>query len=343
MPEVSVIIPSYNHASFIGKAVDSVFSQTCPEIELIVVDDGSTDNSLEVLAGFSDPRLRVFSQPNQGAHAAINRGLHTATGEYLAILNSDDFYHPLRLAKMLEVVKADPQIGLVGSYIDIVDRDGKSLGTKHGYADCSPWLLEEPERSFRSGSDLHKALLTENYWSTTSNFFFSRRWFETVGEFRPLRYVHDWDFALRMAKKARMVLLADVLMHYRVHETNTIREDQAAMIFEICWCLAVNLPEQLADPDFVNIFDAPIVDELLHSIYTFGLERVLNVMLLQRFSENQTRALEFLAPKHPIRATYQAFIQRELSKIQAISPPLQPMDQASFVERFLSRLRRKEP
>lgn len=341
MPELSVVIPSYNHARFIARAVSSVLNQSFKDLELIVVDDGSTDNSLEVLSGFSDPRVRVLTQPNQGAHAAINRGLRAATGEYLAILNSDDLYHPLRLAKMLEVLKADRQVGLVGSYIDIIDRDGKSLGIKHGYADSSPWLLEVPERSFRAGNDLHKALLTENYWSTTSNFVFPRRWFEVVGEFRPLRYAHDWDFSLRMARVARMVLLPDVLMHYRVHATNTIREDRAAMIFEICWCLAVHLPEHLAERAFADIFAAPIVDELLHSIYTFGLERVLSVMLLQRLAENQPQALDLLAPDHPVRATYLAFIQRELAKTQAISPPSQPNHRASFIERVLSRLRRK--
>ena len=341
MPEISVIIPSYNHAAYIGDAVESVISQSCTDFELIVVDDGSTDNSLEVLSGFSDPRLRVLTQPNQGAHAAINRGLREATGEYLAILNSDDLYHPLRLAKMLEVLKADRQVGLVGSYIDIIDRDGKSLGIKHGYDDSSPWLLEVPERSFRAGKDLHKALLTENYWSTTSNFVFPRRWFEAVGEFRPLRYTHDWDFALRMARVSRMVLLPDVLMHYRVHATNTIREDQAAMIFEICWCLAVHLPEHLADQAFADISTASIVDELLHSIYTFGSERVLSVMLLQRLAENQPQALGLLAPEHPVRAAYLAFIQRELTKTQVISPPPQPNHRASLIQRVISRSRRK--
>jgi GT2 family glycosyltransferase len=282
-----------------------------------------------------------LTQANQGAHAAINRGLREATGEYLAILNSDDLYHPHRLAKMLEVLIADPQVGLVGSYIDIIDQNGKSLSIKHGYADSSPWLLEIPERSFRAGNDLHKALLTENYWSTTSNFVFSRRWFEAVGEFRPLRFTHDWDFALRMARVARLVLLPDVLMHYRVHATNTIREDRAAMIFEVCWCLAVHLPEHLADPAFTDIFAAPIIDELLHSIYTFGLERVLSVMLLQRLAENQLQALDLLTHNHPVRATYIAFIQRELAKTQAISPSAQPIHRASLLEQLRLRLRRK--
>ena len=339
MPEISVIIPSYNHAAYIGHAVESVFSQSHTDFELIVVDDGSTDNSLEVLSGFNDPRLRVLTQPNQGAHAAINRGLRAATGEYLAILNSDDLYHPLRLAKMLEVLKADRQVGLMGSYIDIIDQNGKSLGIKHGYADSSPWLLEVPEHSFRAGNDLHKALLTENYWSTTSNFVFPRRWFEAVGEFRPLCYAHDWDFALRTARVARMVLLPKVLMCYRIHETNTIRKDRAAMIFEICWCLAVHLPQHLADPEFTDLRTAPIVDELLYSIYTFGLERVLNVMLLQRLAENLQLALELLDPGNPVRASYLAFIQRELAKAQPVLPTAQPAHRNNIIARALSKLR----
>jgi len=341
MPEISVIIPSYNHAPYIGKAVESVLSQSYSDFELIVVDDGSTDNSLEVMSSFSDPRLKILTQGNQGAHAAINRGLRAARGEYLAILNSDDRYHPLRLEKMLKVLLADRQVGLVGSYIDIIDQDGKSQGIKHGFKDSSPWLLEAPERSFRAGNDLHKALLTENYWSTTSNFVFPKRWFEVVGEFRPLRYTHDWDFALRMANVARMELIPEVLMQYRVHANNTIREDRAGMIFEIAWCLAMHLPVHLADRSFADIFAAPMVDELLNSIYTFGLERVLTVMLLQRLAENPAQALELLAPNHPVRATYLEFIQRELTKSSAISPPSQPKHQAGYFERLLSRLRRK--
>jgi len=338
MPEISVIIPSYNHASYIGKAIKSVYSQSYTDFELIVVDDGSTDNSLDILNSISEPHMKVISQPNQGAHTAINRGLETATGEYLAILNSDDLYHPLRLEKAMDLFKADKQVGLVGSYIEIIDQRGKSLGIKHGYADCSPWPLDFPECSFRSGSDLRKALLVENYWSTTSNFIFPRWLFETVGEFRPLRYAHDWDFALRTARVARMVLLPEVLMHYRVHATNTIREDQAAMIFEICWCLAMHLPEHLADRAFVDIFSAPIIDELLHSIYAFGLERVLSVMLLQRFSENQLQAISLLASNNSIRAAYLAFIQREMAKTQSKSSSLKPIQETNLIKRVLSRL-----
>jgi glycosyltransferase involved in cell wall biosynthesis len=313
VPEFSVVIPSYNHAAYIGEAVESVLNQTRPDLELIVVDDGSTDSSLEVLSRFSDPRLRVIAQANQGAHAALNRGLEAAAGEYIAILNSDDAYHPQRLEKAAIALAADPQPGLVGSYIEIVDSRGKPQGVKHGYADCPPWLLERPERSFRAGADLQDALLTENYWSTTSNFVFPRRVFHQVGGFLPLRFTHDWDFALRVSRVAPMVLLPEPLMRYRVHARNTIRQDQAAMIFEICWIQAVHVPPHVAKGEFYGSH-APQerIDQLLHSLYAFGVDRVLSVMLLQNLSANPKLALELLAPDNPTRARYIEFISRQL-------------------------------
>ena len=105
MPKISVIIPSYNHAAYIGEAVHSVLTQSEGDLDLIVVDDGSTDSSLKVLERFTDHRLRVIAQTNQGAHAAINRGLQAASGNYLAILNSDDVYHPQRLEKLTGLLK----------------------------------------------------------------------------------------------------------------------------------------------------------------------------------------------------------------------------------------------
>jgi glycosyltransferase involved in cell wall biosynthesis len=287
MARVSVIIPSYNHAAFIGEAIDSVLRQSEPDLELIAVDDGSTDQSVEILSTISDPRMQVIQQDNLGAHSAINRGLEKATGEFLAILNSDDSYHPKRLEKTIAALEKNEHAGLAGSYIRIVDAQNRTLGIKHGYQDCEPWLLEAPQLSFRANQDLRSALLTENYWSTSSNFVFPRRWFEKVGTFRPLRFTHDWDFALRMARIADLIMLPEPLVNYRVHETNTIREDQSAMIFEICWCLAVHMPNHVSDNEFFKRLPPETrVKQLLHSIYVFGCERLLNVMLLQRLSEN---------------------------------------------------------
>lgn len=309
MARISVVIPSYNHATYIAEAINSVLAQSEKDLELIIIDDGSTDNSLEVLSDFTDRRMRIIGQANQGAHAAINRGLREASGEYLAILNSDDVYHPRRLEKILAVIQADLQVGLAASYIQIIDAQGQSLGIKHGYHDCEPWLLQHPERSFRAGKDLHAALLTENYLATTSNYVFRRYWYEQVGDFRPLRYAHDWDFALRLARISRLSLIPEPLLRYRVHPSNTIRENQAAMVFEICWCLAVNLPEHLTGPYFSKDYlPQTRVERLLNSIYVYDAELALSSMLLQNLHRNPNLAMQLLQPDDPIRNQYIQYI-----------------------------------
>lgn len=334
MPEISVIIPSFNHAAYLAQAVHSVLSQSIADLELIVVDDGSTDGSLEVLAGFSDPRLRVISQSNHGAHAAINRGLGEAAGPFLAILNSDDFYQPSRLEKLLAALRAHPAAGFAGSHIEVIDSQGRSLGVKHGYRDLSPWLLEQPELSFRAGDDLRAALLTENYWSTTSNFVFRRSLYQQAGEFRPLRYVHDWDFALRAARLAPILLLDEPLLKYRIHAHNTIRENQAAMVFEILWCLAVHLPQHLADGEFFAQAPEPTrVEQLLHSIYAFDCDQVLAVLLLQRLHENTPAALNLLETGDPARGKYLDFIRAHL----AAEPEAAPPDRLGKAARYLKK------
>jgi glycosyltransferase involved in cell wall biosynthesis len=340
MAEISVIIPSYNHAAYLAEAVSSVLTQSIAGLELIVVDDGSLDNSLDILAGFADPRLRVYTQANQGAHAAINRGLRAASGSYLAILNSDDAYHPQRLEKLVEALKNDPETGLAGSYIQLVDQQGRPLGIKHGYQDCEPWLLENPGRSFRAGDDLRAALLTENYFATSSNFVFSRPWFERAGEFRPLRYTHDWDYALRLAELAKVTLLPEPLVRYRVHTANTIRQDRAGMLFEICWILAVHLPAYPLDrPTSSRPPLEKRIDLLLHSIYTAQCDRVLSVMLLQRLRDHLDEALQLLEPEDPAHAIYLETIHQQIGN----EPPTVSARRSPVIARLRTLIGRIKP
>ncbi|HPH94617.1 MAG TPA: glycosyltransferase [Anaerolineaceae bacterium] len=335
MPTYSVIIPSYNHAAYIGKAVQSVLDQTRPDLELIVIDDGSSDNSLEVLRGFNDRRMQVISQANQGAHAAINRGLHLAQGDTLAILNSDDVYHPRRFETLLPLFEANPNLGLAASHIEVIDAQGKALAVKHGYADLSPWPLAEPQKAFRSTDDWRGALLCENYLSTTSNYVFPRRVWQTVGDFAPLRYAHDWDFALRLTGSYDLHLETQPLLQYRVHGSNTIRENRAAMLFEICWCLAVHAPRQADSAWFGQAPRAQRLEQLLHSIEVAGMERVLAVMLLERLAENPQRAQALLDPASPERQRYLEFIRAALPA-ETTPPPPAPR---SLLQKILDRIR----
>jgi glycosyltransferase involved in cell wall biosynthesis len=280
------------------------------------VDDGSSDASIQIIRGIQDKRLSLLTQSNQGAHAAINRGLRQAQGDYLAILNSDDIFHPTRLEKLAACLQADPGLGLAASAIQIINQSGEPQGIKHGYRDQSPWPLEDEAHSFRASEDLGLALLTENYLGTTSNYVFTRRCYETVGEFLPLRYVHDWDFSLRACRSFSLHLEAEPLLSYRVHPKNTIRENQAAMIFELCWILARHLPVQAAQPGQ----PLPVLP-LLNSIYVYGFERVLAGLLVERIDQRLDKALELLQPGNPAREDYLAFIRAGLLRSAASAAP----------------------
>jgi glycosyltransferase involved in cell wall biosynthesis len=310
VPAVSVVIPSYNHAAYLAEAVRSVLDQTLRDLELIVVDDGSTDDSLAVLAGIGDPRLRVVSQPNAGAPAALNRGVEQARGALVAVLNSDDAFAPDRLQRC--VAALSPAHSLVGSWVQIVDQSGGDLGIKHGVRDCPPWPLAHPERSVRAGDDLRAALLAEHYLATTSNFLFRRADWQRIGGFRRLRYTHDWDFALRLAALAPPHLLEAPLLRYRVHERNTIREDRVAMVFEICWCLAVHLPAA-AGRGWLGAATPNRLEVMLHSLYTFGCERVLTMLMAYDVARDEALAEDLLEPADPRRAVLLAFIAERLA------------------------------
>jgi glycosyltransferase involved in cell wall biosynthesis len=120
---ISVVVPLYNKQLFFRRALDSIFTQTHHDFELIVVDDGSTDQSLEVVKGIRDPRLRVFSQSNQGPGAARNRGAAEARGEYVAFLDADDEWLPDFLRKSLDALEQAPDCGFcVSAFFDGPER-----------------------------------------------------------------------------------------------------------------------------------------------------------------------------------------------------------------------------
>ncbi|MCI5221774.1 MAG: glycosyltransferase family 2 protein [Candidatus Electrothrix sp. AR4] len=118
---ISVVIPAYNHERFIGPAIDSVLKQTWKNLEVIVVDDGSTDRTAEVIQAYTDPRLSYYYQENQDAFNTINRGLGLAKGEYIAILNSDDIYTADRLEKLVAAQRETDAACLFTDVIPISD------------------------------------------------------------------------------------------------------------------------------------------------------------------------------------------------------------------------------
>lgn len=219
-PLLSVAIPSYNHQDYIGTAIRSVFVQDYQPIELVIVDDGSSDKSREVIKALLEDsplaRARLIEQENQGAHAAIARAIESSEGEVIAILNSDDFYLPGRL-RILAGALAERNGGVAFSALGCVDSQGQPRPADDAW---SLWY-ETGLVARHSCPTTSFALLLNNFSVTSSNFVFARTLYDTLGGFSSHKFCHDWDFLMRSALHAEPVFVEHDLLRYRVHETNS--------------------------------------------------------------------------------------------------------------------------
>jgi glycosyltransferase involved in cell wall biosynthesis len=146
MPKVSVIITTYNRAHFLPQAIESVLSQTYDDYELIIIDDGSTDNTADVVARYHDPRIHYHWQENQERSAARNRGTTLSRGQYLTFLDVDDQYLPHKLAGEVATLDTSPEVGMAASGWLVVDATGKLIQEEQPWYRCSrptlpDWLL----------------------------------------------------------------------------------------------------------------------------------------------------------------------------------------------------------
>ena len=223
-PAISVIVPAYNHEAYIGKAVTSILSQTLTDIEIIIIDDASSDKTAEKIASFSDARIFFMkNEKNIGSAATINKGIRRARGEFISILNSDDCYHPERLEFLLNYAKKFHMDGLITD-IELIDKHGSIIRDKTNW-----WIewYEDLKSVYRSTNNAVTTVLGGNFSITTSNFFIRRNVFEKIGYFYDYRYVVDYEFLLRFLAdrpKKFSFLLEEKLLFYRLHDRNTISE-----------------------------------------------------------------------------------------------------------------------
>jgi glycosyltransferase involved in cell wall biosynthesis len=221
--KVSVVIPAYNHEQFIGPAIESVLQQSMQDFELIIVNDGSTDNTATVIKSYNDERIHYFYQENQDAFNTINRGMELAQGEFISILNSDDIYTLDRLQRMLEVQKQTGAKCLFSNVIPISDKGEDFTDPNFGW---NVWHKKNRD-FFQDCGDLYAAFLKGNFMVTTSNLFMSADAVKKVGKFCSLRYLHDYDFIFRMMSTFPdqvHYLFKEKLLYYRIHDGNTLGE-----------------------------------------------------------------------------------------------------------------------
>ncbi len=276
-PLVTVVIPAYNHARFVGEAVESVLRQTVNDWEMIVVDDGSTDGTADVVQHCKDHRLRFLRQPHAGAHAALNRGISEAKGVWIAFLNSDDRFLPHKLERHLHVHDQHPGLESSASRVRYIDESGEPFAKYSYYAA----RYRSMKRQSSQASSLFSSLLAANHLISTSSLFAKRSVLMDTGGFVALRYVHDWFMFLSLASRQTFTVIEEELTDYRRHGGNTIREDDAAGQIEdnmaLAWQVSAYLEQQPASMDALrDVFTAlkqnSRVDFELFSL--FGLWRV---------------------------------------------------------------------
>lgn len=198
MPRVSVVIPAYNAAWCIRRAVASVLAQTYRDFELIVVDDGSDDETGAVLAAFGD-RLRVVSKPNEGLSSARNAGIAAAGGEFVAFLDTDDCWLPPKLEAQVRLMDARPELALCSTATWVEGPDGHGFGI---------WSCPEPCRDA-----LENIFRTNAYVAGSgSSAMVRRNLFTRVGYFdETLRGLEDVDMWMRLASVGEYACIPDVL------------------------------------------------------------------------------------------------------------------------------------
>ena len=199
MCKVSVIMAVYNAEKYVEQAIRSVLNQTLKDFEIIIINDGSKDQTLKVIKSILDRRIVIIDQDNSGAANARNIGLKSSKGEYIAILDSDDVALPDRLKRQVDFLEANPEYGIVGGNANVIDRDGVFVTNTNQTLDWDSIKLKLPASPF-----IHSTIM------------FRRSLIKTIGLYPDIPTSEDALFFLKISKVTKMINLHYYLINYRL-------------------------------------------------------------------------------------------------------------------------------
>jgi len=208
---VSVVIPAFNAEAFIAQAISSVLSQIHEPVELIVVDDGSTDQTVPIADSIDDPRLTLVSGPNRGVSRARNIGLERAKGEAIGFLDADDYWLPKKLAVQLDALEDDPQLVAIGSLMRYESAEGRNLGT-------AGQPVERKEQDLIARARLMPFPLSSILFRT--NVVVALAGFD-----EELRQAQDLELLSRVASVGDIRCVPEVMGAYRIHGNSISARD----------------------------------------------------------------------------------------------------------------------
>lgn len=243
-PTVSVVLPLYNCTAYVGEAIESILAQTYADFELIVIDDGSTDETPRIAQGYRDSRLRFYAQANHGLAATLNRGIGLASGRYIARQDQDDVSRPERFRRQVAFLEAHPQCALVGTWADI-------------------WTGRAPSgRVHRHPSDnaaLQYELLLDNPF-VHSSVMLRKEALDAVGGYstdRERQPPEDFELWSRIARKYEVANIPEVLHIYREVAGSMSRANDSPFVNHLVTICAENIAwasgTEASNPHVVNI------------------------------------------------------------------------------------------
>ncbi len=205
-PLISVVIPAYNAELTLKTTVQSVFEQTVQDFEIVIVDDGSKDNTVEVAQSIGDSRVKVISQSNGGASSARNTGIKAAKGEYVAFLDADDLWMPHKLERQLAVLTGEKDVNAVQSGVYYVNDDLEVLSIR-------PCV--------KSKDVLLETLLFQNLPALMSTLIVKRSILDEIGYLdTKLEILEDWELAIRLSRFCNLKSIKEPLALYRQYPGN---------------------------------------------------------------------------------------------------------------------------
>lgn len=265
---ISVVIPCFNHEKYIRKTVMSVLEQTYANIEVLVADDCSTDNSAAILMEIKDPRLKVFCfEENRGTVQTLNYLLEQATGEYIATLGSDDYFVSDKLEKQIEVMRNDPSLGAVFSWAEIVDENDMV------YASGETIALNVFEERNRTQGEWIRYLFEDGNHFCHSSAMIRREVQDCIGLYSPAyRQLHDFEYWLRLLCKFPVYVIPEKLTYYRrQNECNSVSATSYVNMmrhFNECALIFRRLFERIDE----SLFRSAFADQLSLSHYDDELQ-----------------------------------------------------------------------
>lgn len=205
LPLVSIVMPSYNQAQFLEEAILSVLNQDYPNVELIIIDGGSTDGSVDIIRKYADRLAYWVSEPDQGCEYAINKGLARSNGQLLGLIFSDDALCPDAIRRKVALFNAKPEVDLIYGDVEQIEENGNRLFVRYGN--------DLPYREWVRTCTMPVAL-QGTLWRRSV-------WMDRVGGFRlSMGVATDWDFFLRVGLKCRMEYLPGIAGKFRCHSNS---------------------------------------------------------------------------------------------------------------------------